>query len=354
MKVSRSTTTPVVRFVDALWYVVQRLLAKPDPDSPLWVGPGVFAERSDIRAVTEGIRDTSESGRFPVLLDLSFVRALGDTARLQPILDIRRKSPFAVVVREGLASRATDVIKQVPHIVLGESLSVISIELGGLPAEHEEALSGLLRPGSDWIPVREGLVERRIASLAASAIEETPVTQRYITLPDGTAANKWLASKRLLTNATVAVEWATEIALRLTKYLAIERPDATAFVAGNNCGYLLMSYVQRLLPSIPVFMIDRLGPYPHLSDLRVGALQRLFGHKVCVIADVVSTGRELDLMHSYLRHADASILQAVSVFDLEVARPLAATCEITALCRASRFLDYVRIPRYSTEAAHRA
>ncbi|HKJ31955.1 MAG TPA: hypothetical protein VKA34_09000, partial [Balneolales bacterium] len=67
--------------------------------------------------------------------------------------------------------------------------------------------------------------------------------------------------------------------------------------------------VNRIFEDKQLVIIDRLFPYPKFSPLRADSLFHLQKKKICIIEDVIATGREIDLLILLALTQEAEVLK---------------------------------------------
>jgi orotate phosphoribosyltransferase len=125
----------------------------------------------------------------------------------------------------------------------------------------------------------------------------------------------------------------------------LEPVDGITLVVGNDTAAVLATHVRLVLGStVSVAVFDRLGPFPYLAKPRLDAFPPL-GANVVIIEDVVSTGREIDLIALLALIRGSEVKRVVAVYDLQVAVPLLVPRDaVRALSQPARALNYVRLP----------
>lgn len=300
----------------------------------------LFGSESDISELCEVIRRETNAQRT-VLVDLSPFESLGTKPRLTPLVNAFARNPFVVLVRMGLALEQLKELGKLALIVLDETGSVVRTT--GMRRKWAGSLG---RPKTIY-DARHRWVEKRIVAEAKDAVRLPPVGRRYLHLSDGTWANQWIDVKSILRNPEAAFSVSYQLGYLLTD--GYSRPLVEdGFVVGNNTAYILGGFLQHIFEDKDLLVIDRLGPFPQLSGTRLtGMHDRVAGRKFCVVEDVVSTGREVDLVSLLLFAHTAKVLRAVALFDLGIASPLLIPKgSFLALSQPSRQLKYQRVPKY--------
>ena len=172
-----------------------------------------------------------------------------------------------------------------------------------------------------------------------------------ITLQDGTKANMWIDIKSLLEDPEKSFYIAYQIGYLISKgYVDLELKGIDGFIVANNNSLPIASLLSIFFEKT-LFIVDKLGPSPRIiPKWLIEMRDKLEGKKVIVIEDVISTGREVDLLYFFLIYHRAEVKKIISVVDLLCARPVLLKQHVVLpLCRPSKSLKYERILAYQKE-----
>lgn len=95
-----------------------------------------------------------------------------------------------------------------------------------------------------------------------------------------------------------------------------------------------------------------MGPYPSLSRTKLlGLNEKLDEGKFVIIEDVISTGRELDLLYLLIFLSGSEVERAVSFLNLEVASPVVFDPKkVLTLCNPTLIIrNYKRLLKYGAK-----
>ena len=121
-----------------------------------------------------------------------------------------------------------------------------------------------------------------------------------------------------------------------------------AFVVANNTSYVMAIFLNKIFSDKELVIVDRIGVYPSLTRTTIVTLQGIQGKRLCMIEDVVSTGREVDLVYLLSFLQGGGVGRVICLFDLEIASPLLLKGDrLIALCRPSPNLKYKRVAKYA-------
>jgi orotate phosphoribosyltransferase len=309
-----------------------------------------FGERREIFALVTRLEERAAEHQLAVL-DLTCVQSLGEPSRFGPLNALAERRPTVVVVRHTVAARHKDLLENAPFsTVMTEVDKQATILEVRHPKEAEKQRELLLqqgfRTGASYRALYMKAREDWLTRLAAANLRE-PESKRYHFLGDGTRANYWLDVKRIIGKTELGLEIAYHIARELSADF-LEPTDGTTLVVGNDTAAVLATHLRLVLGSkVSVAVFDRLGPFPYLAKPRIASFPPL-GTKAVIIEDVVSTGREVDLIALLALVNGSEITRVLTVYDLEVAEPLLVPRHaVCALAKPSRALNYIRLPLVS-------
>lgn len=190
-------------------------------------------------------------------------------------------------------------------------------------------------------------IEAKLLEWVKDAIVTQP-GNRWITLQDGTKANKWIDIKGLVRKPERLFYLAYQIGYLLSKgYIDIELKEIDGFIVSNNNALSIASLLSIFFNK-QLFIIDKLGPSPRINPDWLNEMrEKLNGKKLIIIEDVISTGREVDLLYFFLIYHRVEVKLVISIIDLNCAHPvLLQQNKILSLCKPSVKLGYKRILAY--------
>ena len=195
------------------------------------------------------------------------------------------------------------------------------------------------------------IIESRILRWIKDATITPPENNKWITLQDGTKANKWIDIKGLVRDPEKSFYIAYQIGYFLSKgYTDVELKETDGFIVANNNAVSVASLLSIFFAK-PLFIIDKLGPSPRVNPkwlIEIG--HALEGKKLIIIEDVISTGREVDLFYFFLIYHRVEVKKIFSIVDLNCAFPiLPEQSLVVSLCKPSINLKYKRILAYQKE-----
>lgn len=339
-----------VVLLDALPHVMLARLRQGE-QSLLGTAQMLFGSTADVRAIVDELACRGGQRQI-VVLDCTAALSFGEASRLKPLASASSATPFVLLASQPVLERHADSVERnrLPIVAVTPEGTLRWVAQSVTRTDRKALEAAGIVNGAKYEDVSRSLVNDWLTALAKSAIRKPPQGMRYERLSDGTWANSWIDVKRLLTNPVVAFEIAYHMAKRLTSNFITPPSELpfSGFVVGNNTALVLAQHVRRILGSPHrLFVCDRFGPLPHLSVLKLSLLERFEGQRLCVIEDVVGTGREVDLLSVFVFTRGGEITNAVGVFDLEIARTrLLDATQLEALCRPSIAIHYERLPSF--------
>lgn len=309
----------------------------------------LYGERREISALAELVHSRLTPGKIG-LVDLVCLQSMAERSRLQPLADVASEVPVVAAISEALYARSASALvdNRIPHIVVAPSGTVAKVLWYDFDSASREFLESRgVAVGGDYSSLYKQVRSSRLLSLAKGALRSPPKERRYLRLGDGTWANKWINLKQIVADPRTVSELAYYLARDLTGDFAEEIPE-NGYVVGNNTSLVLATYLQRIIGGKRrIHVIDRLGPFPHLSKLRMGESRKLVGKSLLLVEDVISTGRETDLVSLFCFLNNASVVRVASIYDLGVARSLLMTPKsVHSLSRPSEQLNYERVAAF--------
>jgi hypothetical protein len=306
----------------------------------------VFGERREVFALTTRLEERSQPFKLAIL-DLTVVQGIGDSTRLAPLIDLAQRRPVAVALRRAVAARHRAALNSAPFAVIevadpprGE---VVAIAPGGL-ANIELLHSQGIAQGVDFRQYYLSSREWWLTDLAKTGLRVPDPGKRYHVLGDGTRANVWLDVKQMVGSTETGFEIGYHLAREISRDFTTS-PEEVTLVVGNNTSAVLAMHARLVLgacASVAVF--DRLGPFPYLAKPRIDAFPPV-GANAVIVEDVISTGREVDLIALLAIVSGREISEVHTVFHLEIAEPLLIQRDrVHAMARPTLALNYVRLP----------
>lgn len=326
-------------------------------DSPEMVcldsASGVSLDDTDLENISNRLEEMKKVS-LPVL-DFTPFLDLGSRNRYSALQEIFRQNNYVIACKDG---RVADELKNIKLKDPENSIPFIvydsDFEYKGSSSEN---ISEVLK--KNFLEFRRGYIEKKIFYWLESNITN-PENKDWIELHNGSGSNMWLDIKGIIEQPNRAFFIAYQMGYLLTNGYIEDLDRVAGFVASNNNGWIIGSILARMFEK-ELFIIDKLGPSPRINiswmeDIAEDIHQR----KVIIIEDLISTGREVDLLFLFLKYIGASIIAIVSLFDLERANPIlisedsvGSDFRIHSLCKPSKYLDnpgeelgYKRISKY--------
>lgn len=288
-----------------------------------------------------------------LLVDLSPIPSLGAQKRFLSLLELNKKIPFIIAIRSSMALEQFKYLKDISVLLIDDNSGIIiESHFNGKNKKKLNLIYSEHFKGKTIVEVRKTYFHEYLLQLSKDFVKDPPAGSRYIQLHDKAWANKWIDVKAILRSSRTSLLLAYQMCYALTDGFANELSE-DIFLVGNNTAYLLAILINKIFEEKQLTIIDRLGPFPKFSSTRADSFYQLKKKKVCIIEDVVATGREVDLLALLALVQDAEINRAVCVFDLECASSkFIDSDKIISLCKPSCELDYERIPKYIGEMNH--
>ncbi len=314
-----------------------------------------FGQAREIYALTEHLKDRSKGSDLAVL-DLTCVQSLGDALKFAPLRQLADQRATAVVVRRALAAKYNRLFEPGPFatIIIGSEddgkgiMEEVRCPSGGKDFEALLGSAGFLVDA----PYRDLYIRSRevwLTDLVKASLRAPPPGKRYHLLGDGTRANYWLDVKQVVGHTEIGFEIGYHIAREISHDFS-RRCENTTLVVGNNTASVLATHVRLVLgPTVSVSVFDRLGPFAYLAKARLDAIAPMNDNAI-IIEDVISTGREVDLIALLALVSGREIKAVYTVYHLDIAEPLLVPRKIVqALARPAKSLNYLRRPAVSSD-----
>ncbi len=297
------------------------------------LGPAVFKD-DDLRLVVDNIYNQNNHSAmllvdlYPYRLGPGRIEALAHAFRDKKVYFILRKGSFDFEDEP----RSYDL----PWVLLDKDFN---------PA------NGLALSFKNYIEFKLRYIENRILQWVKEAVI-CPKNNQFITLQDGTRANIWIDIKGILQDPEKSFYIAYQIGYLLSKGFTIfELKEVDGFIVANNNALPIASLLSIFFAK-SLFIVDKLGPSPRVNPKWLIEMKdKLEGKRLIIIEDVISTGREVDLLYFFLIYHRVEVKKIISVIDLQCAKPVLAKQNIIlSLCRPSESLRYKRILAYQGDS----
>jgi hypothetical protein len=239
-------------------------------------------------------------------------------------------------------------LKNLSTIVIDQNNTIIgSIFSGKWKTKLQKLTDRRLKVGDSIFTIHMEWVENTLLDHIPRCISRPPANTRLLALHDGAWANLWIDVKTLFSDPEVTFFLAYQIGYALTQGYSTDLPE-DGFVVANNTAYVLASFIHQIFDKKDLVIIDRLGPYPNLTRTKLIDLSsKVQGKKFCVIEDVISSGREIDMTYLVVYSNDGEVERVASLFNLELANPrFIEKSRIISLCKPSAKIGYKRVPMY--------
>jgi len=323
-------------------------LLKNGERSILSKSQALFGTEEDIATLCSEI-DNAHSHKPPraIVVDMTSLLTCGTQTRLQSIVSLAQRIPFLLVAKRDLLAQYPSLVKSVSAVVLSEGGKVIDSAIQNKwKRSLEPVIKQYLSNGRDFLEVHSEWSESVFMSIVKGAVRVPPVGDKLLPLHEGAWANKWIDVKQLLHDPNMAFFIAYQMAYIATHGFSAPL-EADAIVVGNNTAYCMATLIHHIFDYLDLIVIDRLGPFARLPEAFLLGLERINRKRLCMVEDVISTGREIDLMQMLIYLEGAQLTTVVALFDLEISRCRLVhdTC-IHSLCRPSVRIQYKRKPRF--------
>lgn len=318
---------------------------------PLSHARSLYGNHDDLSALQRSL--AAVGNRDVPLVDLSPFFSIGTPARQEQFLEQvqERRCVFVVPDRLATASSILLLLSRVPTVVV-DSDGIVQARSKVLETAKGplRTVAGRLGKGASFFAYRTELVAATIEAILKTAIRRPPAGRRYIRLSDDTSANVWLDVKSVLRDPNAAFMLAYHAGYELTSGYSKPLPE-DGFLVGNNTSFVLACLLQEICCDKEVIVLDRLGPFPHLTPLRlIGYERQLKGKTFCIIEDVISTCREIDLITMTAFFLGGSVTRALALFDFEIGSSLLLGApNVRSIVRPRELLRYVRVPKFQGE-----
>jgi hypothetical protein len=322
------------------------IVIKHGDQNPLSKALTMFGTTDDLDSLTKAIESCEELEAWPLVDFMPFTSmGLGSQSRIQRLGSLFHRRPFFIVARQGMALEQLAILKEIATIICDDQYRIVRVTY---PNEEVSSSYGKLFPeGTDMFQVHNDWVHTILNKNLASCIRKPPDGRRYVKLHDETWANMWIDVKTMIQDPLFALFVAYQMGYMLTHGYR-DQLSEDAFVVANNTSYVIAIFLNKIFDEKELVIVDRLGVYPSLTKTKIVALQGMQGKRLCMIEDVVSTGREADLVYLLSFLQGGSVGRVICLFNLEVASPLLLEGDrLISLCRPSVNLKYKRVAKYA-------
>lgn len=326
-----------------------KTLVKEGQRSCLEKAMALFGIESDIKTLSESIRKEYEINKNRLLLvDFMPLLSLGTPSRFAGLEKLYYEIPFVCIAKDGIVFEQLKIFKDLSVIICNANFEIVSFQFGGKWGKKlEKDVNRKFKVKQSILEIHKNWVEEQLLEIIPNCIRMPPAGTRY-PLHDGAWANLWIDVKSIVGEPERNFFISYQMGYLLTRGYS-ENLKEDGIIVGNNTAYVIASFLQQIFDDKFLIIIDRLGPYPKLSRLRLIGLDKIDGKKLCMVEDVVSTGREIDMTQLIVYLHKAELLRTVCLFNLEIASSrLIPEDNILVLCRPSKKLGYKRYPKYAT------
>lgn len=301
----------------------------------------------DITQLIKTIKHAKYNKRQLILLDLSPFMAIGTQTRLHKLERAYNQFPFIVIAKQAVVLEQFTMFSKISTIVCDVDNKIIEIALNGKWKNLlREAIGRKLKKDDNLVDLHAEWLENKFLEMIQKCIQKPPNGTRFLPLHDGAWANKWIDVKSIISSPELVFFIAYQMGYHLTQGYS-RMLDVDGFIVGNNTAYILASFLRTIFEDKDLIVIDKLGPFPQLSKTRLYGLGELENKNLCLVEDVISTGRELDLIYLLTFLSKGEIKKVISLFNLEIAHSRLLTSDmIFALCKPSKKINYKRVPMY--------
>jgi hypothetical protein len=322
------------------------IVIKHGERNPLIKALTMFGTTEDLNSLTGAIESCKELKPWPLVDFTPFAAmGLGSQSRVQHLSGLYHRRPFFIVVRQGTAIEHLSVLKDIAAIICDDQHRIIEVICpnGAVSSGYGK----LLTKGTDMFQLHSGWVHGVLVKNLANCVRKPPQDRRYVKLHDETWANLWIDVKAIIQDCRLALFVAYQMGYMLT-YGYRDQLLEDAFVVANNTSYVIAALLNQIFDDKELVIVDKLGVYPSLTRTKIVSLQGMQGRRLCMIEDVISTGREADLVYLLSFLQGGGIGKVICLFNLDIASPLLIKADrLISLCRPSLGLRYRRLAKYA-------
>lgn len=337
-----------IEVIDPFMKILENL-AKAGEESILEKARNAFTENDEVLNLVRKLKKDTTVQQETVI-DLSSFVFFGSNS-MKNLVTISKTQTLTIVIDENIYDiySESDYWDYFDRIIVNSEKIIVKL----IPSSNSK--SELMRGEivhTSFIEIRKLQIGESLIKHAKDAAKKPDSQNSRFSLPDGTSANLWIDVKSILSDPSVAFEFAYYCAYFLTNGFRYdyaknkEERSYDSLVVGNNTAFLLGCFVQRILPKLELFMIDRLGPFPRVSTIGVfQKYEKMRGKNILILEDVVSTGREIDLITLFGYLHDANVNNALCIFNLQVMNSVFFDPKnIVSLSYPAKDLEYERLP----------
>jgi len=289
-----------------------------------------------------------------ILLDFIPFKDIGSDNQYKRIKKMIDDKNILVVAKEGSLVFYFNKYK-IPLVECDDTLKIISSPSSiGL---------GNNMIGKNYFNLHKEYVEDKVFELVKKSVRRPPNEGDYIELKDGSAVNMWFDVKGLLEDPKDQLFIAYQLGYLLTNAYT-NKIDEDGFIVSNNNAWALASVLSRIVEKEnekKIYIVDRLGPSPRINIKWLQEIgQEINGKRLVIVEDLISKGREVDLLYFFLDYIGVRVKRVISLFNLEIAEPIlkgSGDKEVTflSLCRSlSKISEYEYVPKYKYDMIQKA
>jgi len=310
----------------------------------------LYGTEEDFKSLSEMLKKARDNKKTMTLIDFTPIMSLGTKTRLNKLIEMYQDYPFIAITKKGTVLQHLKDLDSIPVAICEEDYTISNFFL---PDETETNLLRYCKSlkGKNFLTLHSEWVNKNLSTIVPKSIRKPPKGQRYVRLPDDTWANVWIDVKSILTNSETSFFIAYQIGYLLTEGYSRDIIEE-GFIVGNNIAYILASFLQQIFDDKKIIIIDHMGPYPSLSRTKLlGLNEKLREGKFIIVEDVISTGRELDLLYLLIFLSGSEVERAVSFLNLEVASPVVFDPKkVLTLCNPTLIIrNYKRLLKYGAK-----
>jgi len=293
------------------------------------------------RTINE-LNNISDISKKTILIDFVPFLDIGGTNQFKKIAELIKDKKILIVSNSILAPSFNN--NGIPTLVLDSELNIIKP-----PSQSEKDFGEV----TNYFSLHQEYVEDVVFDLVEKS-KRFP-KGKYISLPDGSAVNMWFDVKKIIDNPRDLLFISYQLSYLLTRAYTKEI-DEDGFIVSNNNAWALASMLSRILNK-KIHIIDSLGPSPRVNS---GWLQeigrKINGSSLIIVEDLISTGREVDLLYFFLNYVGAKVKRVITLVNLERGEPIFKSIKteegkncfsVLSLCRPLyKIEDYEVIPKY--------
>ena len=194
-------------------------------------------------------------------------------------------------------------------------------------------------------------VEKKLLKLLNKNIRKPQRKVDWIKLKDGEGVNMWFDIKGVIEDPKNLLFIGYQLGYLLTDaYSTYIKEDG--FIVSNNNAWALASLLATRFEK-ELYIVDRLGPSPRVNIKWLQEIgYNINGKRLIIVEDLISTGREVDLLYFFLDYIGVEVRRIISLFDLQKAGPIlngssGKKLTLLSLCRPlPKISGYKQIPKY--------